>query len=569
LSPAASQRRAIACYKAFWAIASLSIPSDELNAAHSLDLAMYIQSIFRTSPNSGGLSNWAIHAMLSGNSDTAPYLISAWAIMQWSTFFAIKRHLIKLRECLIKYEADPNIKDSSSEVEQVSSSLNKIWEKFYMLRIQPPPPNSHSILQLRSLVEEYLAEITWLITLEFLSRSASIASAPYNWDETRFTIRVSGDVPPPITQWAELEISNIISTHMDRLHSATDLRWIDTCISELASLWRPIDPSCIPRGIIVFLNRRESELGLTTLLVERNTGLRLLNCFPITLSQGASNSLFGPGNSSSLPREDLFTALWRLASLRLDHFFDSDDLYLVYLEAVLEALSTTEFRFARISNSIVALLKIQILRAIHSRRTKTLEEAGLNHHVFPAETAIEIPDELYAMPETGDISGLWAFENFKRNRISEASIYLVAEYLEHCASDSLPYNIVKTLDIMMIIYYLPPETAIHPTHQMRLANSVGSVFVAAAGFTELWNAILNCSCWSLYAQGPKTEEQFRAHHGRVNSGDRVLWPWLDHPIARKITKEAFADYAELLMRSADQLTPTLARLQSILLGLEF
>jgi hypothetical protein len=324
---------------------------------------------------------------------------------------------------------------------------------------------------------------------------------------------------------------------MDRLNSATDvtkLGWIDTCISELVSLWQPVDTSCIPCAIVVFLNQRDSDSGLKrALLAERNTEIRLWNCFPRTLFEGVSDLPIGLYNPLPLPREDLFTALWRLASLKLeDSFFDGDDSHLASIESVLEALSTTESRFGHITHSIIALLKVQILRRIDSRHFRTLVEAGLNYRVFPPETAIEIPDKLSTIQETDEVSDSWfMFQNLRRNRISEANICVVAEYLEHCTTNILPYNAIKTLD--KLPSYIPHST-IHHTHQLRLANSVQAIFDATQS-TELLNGIVNFRWWSLYADGPKTEVQVRAHRQEVDLGyPFVLWPWLDHPIARRL-----------------------------------
>jgi hypothetical protein len=575
LSPAASQRRAIACYKAFWAIACLSRPdqsSNESSISRALDLVTCIQSMFRDPANSVVPSLGQFRSILSLNSETSPYFISAWAMMQWSTFFAIKGHLFKLREFLATYEGNSNIQDGSSELEQVASSLGRIQGKFSYLLISPPPPSGNSIFQLRSLVEEYLAAIPWHITLNFLSQSARLESPPYHWDETR-AIGVSGAVPASVNPWVELEISNMIPTQMDRLNSATDvtkLGWIDTCISELVSLWQPVDTSCIPRAIIVFLNRRDSDSGLKkVLLAERNTEIRLWNCFPRTLFKGASDPPIGLYNPLSIPREDSFTALWRLASLRLDDDAYNDS-HLASIESVLEALSTAEFSFAHITHSIVALLKIRILIKIHSRRSKTLVEAGLNHHVFPTETAIEIPDELNNTQETDAIWDSLKMYNFRCNRISEANVYSVTEYLEHCTSDVLPYNAVQTLD--KVTFY-PLNSAIHGTHQLRLANSIQAIFTAARS-TELLNGIVNSKHWSLYAEGPKTEEQVtevRAHRAKADLGHFFpqLWPWLDYPIARQKIEHTFAEYEKQLMASADSLElATVARLQNILQGLK-
>jgi hypothetical protein len=490
-------------------------------------------------------------------------------MIQWSTFFAIKRHLFKLRECLVAYEGNSNIQDGSSELEQIRSSLKRIQGMFSNLPIPSPHRSRNSIFELRSIIEDYLALIPWHIILNFFSQAAHSESPPYNWDETRFALRISGTVPASVNPRVEFEILDIISTHLDQLNSATDITKLDTCISELVSLWSPIDTACIPDAIILFLNRRESESVLEMVfLAEKNTEIRLWNHFPRTLSEGASDPPIELQNPLTLRREDLFTALWRLASLKLDaDFFDDDDnSHLASIESVLEALSTTESAFAHITYSIVALLKMQIIRMIPSHGSKTLVEAGLNHRVFPTETAIEIPDEINTAQETDEIWETWAMSSFKRNRISEASIYFLAEYLEHCTSDVLPYNAVQTLD--KVTFYLL-NSAIHHTHQLRLANSVQAIF-AVAQSTELLNGIINSQCWSLYADGPKTEEQLRAHREEVDSGHPfVLWPWLDHPIARQTIEDTFTKYKKQLMPSADSLElATVTRLQNILQGLK-
>ncbi|KAJ7930615.1 hypothetical protein B0H13DRAFT_1858734 [Mycena leptocephala] len=137
----------------------------------------------------------------------------------------------------------------------------------------------------------------------------------------------------------------------------------------------------------------------------------------------------------------------------------------------------TESHFPYISHSIIALLKLKILKELLYFKSRTVAEAlsGLNHYIFPTETAIPIPSEFQVngiMLETEGTWYEWTFYDLQRQRISEASFDIVAKYLEHCTTDILPYNAVKTLD--RTTYYLPPETAIHPTHQIRLASSVQS-----------------------------------------------------------------------------------------------
>ncbi|KAJ7842895.1 hypothetical protein B0H13DRAFT_2413186 [Mycena leptocephala] len=363
-----SQRRAITCYKALWAVASLSIPGqpfDESNITHALDLAAYSRSMLGEAANRDVGSPLDFRSLLSANSDAAPYLISAWAMMQWSTFFAVKGHLIKLRESLVKYEANPNIKDGSSELEHDSSSFDIIWHKFSTLPIRVLPPGPPSIFHLRSIIEEFLTQIPWLITLEYLSQSTHLESPPHHFEATLSTLLGSRTVPASVHLFVEREISNVISTQMVRLNSATDpakIWWIDACISELLSFWQPTDPDCIPRAIIVFLNQRHSESGLKkTLLDNGTTEVHLWNCFPMTLIEGASEHWFQSRRLPPLPLEDSFTALWRLTYLTVhDDFSTAERFTFGFPRVRSEALSTTESQFAYISHSIIALLKLKI-----------------------------------------------------------------------------------------------------------------------------------------------------------------------------------------------------------------
>jgi hypothetical protein len=169
----------------------------------------------------------------------------------------------------------------------------------------------------------------------------------------------------------------------------------------------------------------------------------------------------------------------------------------------------------------------------------------------------------------------------RNHRVSEACFVVIVEYLEHYTSDILPYNAVKTLN--QIGYYLSAETAIHPIHQIRLANKIHGVFAVSQSM-ELLDGILRCSFWDIYAEGEKTEEEVKAHleqlelysdtHGYdyyydyyVPSPNR-FWPWLDNPDARNKIEEAFAGYQRKLTSTTESSRTILPRLQKILQGFD-
>ncbi|KAJ6561676.1 hypothetical protein B0H19DRAFT_1068424 [Mycena capillaripes] len=305
-------------------------------------------------------------------------------------------------------------------------------------------------------------------------------------------------------------MNQVFLTRMRRLNNARDAKklvWIDESLSELISLWQPTITDCIPRAVVVSLNSRDSDGDLANVLRHQLTGeLHLWNCFPRTLSEGTLEPSFALQRFGPLPREDSFTALWRFACLCTnDWMFRPSNLRLAAIESVLEALSVSDSNFAHISHSIIALLKILIFKELDSFKGSTLGEVRINHNAFPAATATKLPDEFLAMNENDEISASQAetLYVFRHWRISEATIDVIAQYLENCASKVQPYENLRTLE--KIARYVPASLPIHPIHQIRLANSIHAVFVPEQSI-ELLDGIINSKCWFLYAEGHKTPE---------------------------------------------------------------
>ncbi|KAJ6542880.1 hypothetical protein B0H19DRAFT_1310917 [Mycena capillaripes] len=554
LSADASQRRQITCYKALWAIAT--IPT--LNTGSQEPTLTLDFSRIRRSAMSGQPIMPAVSA----------YTTSANALMAMSTFLAVQNQLVKLRDYLVSLKSE----DGSPELKQASASWQRIGRRLGTFGVPwssgPEPANA---LNLRSLIEACLSHTPSYIISQFLSEATSLESPPYHWMETLSTLQLSHTVPVSGNIALQHDLLHVISTQMEqlleRLNDSTDymkIVWIDTGISELLSLWRPTVTDCIPRAIIVFLNRRESDPGLKNVfLSDVNVEMHLWNSFPRTLIEGPFESSSQLQLTGPLRREDSFTALWRFASLGVgDHLFfsKSSDSLLPTLESTVKTLSIPETQFAHISYSIIALLKMHILHEFGSKEVSTLREAAKHHPAFPTETAVKIPDEFLAMQENDEIaaSKRWILYRFKHRRVAEATLNIIAEYLEHCTSEVLPYNAVKTLDVMST--WLLLQTPIHPTHQIRLANSIHTIAIAGQ-FVELLDGIVSLTCWSLYAEGYKTAEQVKELR---DTGS--YYPWLDNPIALERIKDAFLHSVRQLSSSEGSPT-TLIRVQNILQGI--
>ncbi|KAJ7657661.1 hypothetical protein DFH06DRAFT_1131441 [Mycena polygramma] len=301
---------------------------------------------------------------------------------------------------------------------------------------------------------------------------------------------------------------------------------MEDALDRLLSFWQPTDKEYIPRAIILLLNREEISMEDVTL---EN---RLWNCFPKTLLEGAavpSNASLYP-TDSSVPREDLFTALWGLAYTR--SFIDptyyayqgSNYSCLQSIGSVLKAVWNAESRFARIS--------------VYHR-------------------CLEIPD--------------FTMDTRPLTCISEAEFVLLAEYLESCTSEVLPYNAVKTWDRTML-FYLVPQGPIHNTHQLRLANSIHPIFTADNGAELSWG--ITPKFWGSRSSGQNLSGKIHICPEDAEPMGKFLdrfWYQLRpdqnsmdlDPVARQKIIEAFTDYSEKLRLAGDS-PPILARLQDIL-----
>ncbi|KAJ7868126.1 hypothetical protein B0H13DRAFT_2202781 [Mycena leptocephala] len=555
LSVDASQRRYITCYKALWAVASLSKPHQASDLWNDLDFS----HIFSPLPCKGAQS---------------PYSVSAKAVIPWSIFCTIKDQLTKLREYLTEVDKR-NSKVYSPNSVHVSNSLLGIHKKFYALQIFtiPKPQNFPS---LHSVIDTYLSDIPYHIFLKFLSSSAYLEAPPYQWEQTCTILRVSRSAPvsPNLKKIVEQTIHEVISSQIHRLNAATDdmkTEWINNCICELVSLWQPNDDDRIHWAIVLFLNNCKSYKAVWELCHSDDIESRLWKCFRRTLLDNLIDSV-------EVCEE--FTAMWRLASICIGiHPVPNAESRWTSRESALKALSTDESPLLPITYSITLFLKLQLLRDHDFPWQDTTVGdilSWFNHYLLPTETATRLPDELCSMQGEDPLpSSQWpTMQILRQQRVSEACLNAVAEYLEHCFSATLPYNSVETLKMINNTLDIIPHAPIDPTHQMRLANAIHSIFTTVQPSMELMEAIVSCLCWSLYAEGSKTEVEVKDYHtqwvknylNRWRKGR--YWPWLNDPVAQQKIKDAFMVYEGLLKLASHSSRGILLHLQRILRGLD-
>ncbi|KAJ7646410.1 hypothetical protein DFH06DRAFT_1050443 [Mycena polygramma] len=556
LSLDATKRRRITCYKALWAIARLSSPWNSTRA----DVAVDYSSIYNR--------DWKLDATRTFDSDVDPYIPSALALMQWSTFGSVRQQLIDIRDYL-----EACLEDASSrgipDLPQIASTIHAIEAKFtvdaphkilyrkttYRSSDVAPDPSTHATVQIRKIIshiDQLLSVQPYRILFEYLAQSTQLLSTPYHWDETRAAMALDASIPLSVVQPA---LSNwfhpVMSVPLHRLNAAADISeiaWIDTSISILLSVWKPDafwerNKIYSHSALLKFLNERRSDKALRTVLA--NGGrceLFLWSSFPSALAD------YDPSSPIQNARiKDFMTAMWRLASLGINQVVQwKDSSRLACLETAMNALSEFGY-FSHISISIMALIRNQILDELSANPGDMW--STLRHPIFQ-ETPTQIPDPV---PK---YEGL----HFG-TRVTEASLGILAYFLERCIGDDKPYAATETLARLNTPEIIP-RAAIHSTQQVRFANAIHQQF-ALGGSADLWAVIVELHCWDVYCVSAGVSSISMPRLGRWSV---LQYPWLEDSTARNQIQGSFATY-EAELTSAGETSPLLFRLRQILQGL--
>ncbi|KAJ6556177.1 hypothetical protein B0H19DRAFT_1152092 [Mycena capillaripes] len=550
----------IICYRALWAIASLAKPiaTEFPNDSHITSPSQGSFSKYITPVDFSAICKHLYHGYTLHKEDPiAPYFISAAAMMEWSTFCAVTGQLLQLRHRLNVYALD--VADSSTpDLPQAWSLVRAAFAKLsvsgmdHIISIYPES-GSNQVAQLHQHIDALLLPLPFAILSRYFTLSADLSSSPDRWDETWTTISVDLDCSVFVD-----EFDSCLEKLMNTAQTAPYLPNIREIISALLSLWRPRKTTLIPGAIIRLLNQRSPESGLRDVL--RTTGeieTHLWTQFPPTLMDSHNNW-------SGEQREKLLTALWCLALLYGDARAHS---YLDSLQSTLEALKSIlkiAPQHSQIISSITLVLKFRIVSAQFVPDNGTIGEALASciDPIFPTNSATTIPDHvLRANADDRVLAVHWlALYECMACRKDEARIIFVAEFLEQCNSEKLPYEAAETI---AKIAMKPSKGPIHENHQIRFATSVYTIFTTGR-ITALLNAIINCGCWDLYAAGPNSKDHLEWAESALADGS---WPWLDHHVARETIRETFAEYADELRASTGS-PDILIRLQNILAGLD-
>jgi hypothetical protein len=512
LSREASIPRQISSYKAFWAIASLAKKHvSDLNQQDAIDFHhVRAYSDERVLPP-----------------EVSTYTISAKTMMKWSTFCALYGRLEEHYQYLARCQVPP----APGEKPRLAPVIIFLYQ-FTMVNGLPvnetagytPGPDhvsgAYDIPELLRIFKSLRDSTPHVILFEYLSKSASLGLLPYRWEETRATISID----PLVTFLAfgealERNLASVIFEQMDAFSLGLDFQWIDNIVAELCSFWKPLRPQTIPSAIVYYLTHRNSEAVLKVVL--QGSGI-------MPYLRSAFSSILSIDQHSS---SELLPSLWVLA---ISDDFAAREAAQPYRE-ILAVISTENSPPAQ---STTSLIKTGLLSGLSAY--SRIDSEAVWRSILPEDTAIPLSDPL-------DISALHL-----NPRITEAKIHVLAEFLEYCTSDELPYEAVATL---RTISDTVPGTSIHKAHQIRFTTSIRAIF-ASARSTDLMKAIVISSPLDTYAEIP------------VDGIIAPRFPWLDEPIARQALKEAFRNYDEIFTTDNPESPPIRTRMRAILEGLD-
>jgi hypothetical protein len=530
LSSEVKKRRQIACYKAIWAIGSL----------------------FDSTEPSFQFPPWRF---FNNVLEISHYAASARAMIAWKIFSAAHSRLIDLEQHLIK--CGESI-ESGNEPDwtPITSYLDLLRKHDYYHWIIPdasyfdqPPGPADRFVKFSNIINSLCEKVPHPILFEYFSRAAQMDSLPYRWTETINLIRCPSSPFFDIQRGLERALNHVVSTQLNKFN-ITGWVWMDELMRHLCPFWRPEDPTVpIPTSLIRYLNERNSDfaIGQTLSHITRY----LWRAFPQTLIDPFHKhplmvqTIGDDDEDTEITADQLMTALWRLGSCTVQYYPEAGYLEthnyidLSGYQPLMDAVSNTGP--SSFLPSVMAMIKSCFLRALMKHNF-----AGASPHpVLPAETAVMLPSD-----ETTQDSKM-------HHRVAEASIHLLAEFLESCISDPLQWKATETVKR---IYDESPCGQVHEAHQIRLALAIRHSFASSG--EDLATAVIEKKMFDLYA-GVKPKSAWIFFPPRPD--ERI--PWLENSDACETIKRAFIAHADKLASSADS-TPTLARVRAIINGLE-
>jgi hypothetical protein len=137
---------------------------------------------------------------------------------------------------------------------------------------------------------------------------------------------------------------------------------------------------------------------------------------------------------------------------------------------------------------------------------------------------------------------------FLFDRIREAHIALLSEFLEACRPDFIPYQAVETLHFIAA-KNLEPHAAVHETQQVRLANGIPRIYhLDFPRGSELLYALISSKIFKFAPYFDPGQPQMSPE---VRPNSRPGHAWLQDLSARAQISDTLADYDFLRQSGAN------------------
>ncbi|KAJ7154136.1 hypothetical protein C8R46DRAFT_1118776 [Mycena filopes] len=500
-----AKRRQISCYKAIWALGSLSTPGNAVQIP--------VPYVFQIDP------------------DVAPYYSSARAIQAWAYWCAAKQLLDTTSVLLTRASTATVYPQDLALNQQIQTCLQEL-DEFYNIsfagtRLFRPSHNGSSIEAPSWAAQSIADEITDLplwILLQYLADANGATKISYRYDETQRLLSPPRGrmLSPFMLLRVETALHDIVYTNLETIKEEEDFVWSDTVFGKIVSYWDQPE-GALPWAVVEYLATRKCDnaVHMALLAVPERAWKRL----PETIIHGPAGTHPEDGSDDALATS--LSAVWRLCTERLSsgHSRILRIGEISTWEATLVALWEAEQRSS--APSVVAMVKRVILHQLEL----TVNNLSGQDLLLQINQPLRLTPSLPLVPEdiVPDGTSEEEIRTMLRRRYGQAELDNLTEFLQQCSSNDLLINPGET---MRTIGAFTPCSGIQSAQQVRFATAVENLFAkgtipktlpSLAEFSRL-------KIWEVY----RTET--------LAAGDA----WLDEPRARETVQATLRTYLETL-----------------------
>ncbi|KAJ7766125.1 hypothetical protein B0H16DRAFT_1523151 [Mycena metata] len=506
-----AKRRKISCYKAIWALCSLSTTEKPIQ--------IRMPSRFESMQDP----------------EVSPYYISAQAMQAWAGLCGAKGLLDRTLGHLRAVEQDTAAKrppDRRTMV-QIRSCLDQLHNIPGFILTLPnasafkDSDNAWDVLSsaTKSTID-IITDLPLQTLLGYLADATGSDKIPYQFKATRaLLLPPDGTISSPrALQTVQTVLDRVMYHNLERFKETEEYIWLDEVFSTLVSYWDPQEADhTLPWAVVDYLASRGYHTAVSRAIgsISPNAWRRL----PETILHGPAdtprqfNTLYPNGRSDSLTAR--LTGVWTACFSIEDFIFESGHADVSNWKAIISAVSqTAHHQF--FTPSVLAMAKTAFLRHLEQEINNLNKEDLALRFTKPVLLAqASSPSvERFIQHETGMRMDL-------RRRYTEERLATLTEFLQQCSLNRL---LMRSAPTMRFVGGFLPQSAIHPDHQLQFATAVKELFTA--GDITLLQEFPSLRIWSHYTPTDRSNPGLNSY------------AWLDDFRAREVLQEALRTYLQ-------------------------